>query len=83
MSGISGDAAMLYFIFHYLLQWPFPYDKPSQISAQPPRSLAHDPAIATYIETLDVLSMEISEYEKTLPRLVARDQIEKRWGCTL
>jgi len=29
-TGRNGDdAAMLYFIFHYLLQWLFPYDKPS------------------------------------------------------
>ena len=79
----ADDAAMLYFIFHFLLQWPFPYDKPSQISALPPRNLATLPSISAYIETLDVLSMEISDYDEALPQLVARHLIDRRWGWPL
>lgn len=83
MANNADDAAMLYFIFHYLLQWPFPYDKPSHITALPPKDLVSDPSIKDYIETLDVLAMEIFEYEEALPHLVARYQIEKRWKWPL
>jgi hypothetical protein len=79
----ADDAAMLYFIFHYLLQWPFPYDKPSQITAAPPKSLVNHPSIASYIETLDVLAMDVSEFEQALPELMASEQIERRWGWVL
>ena len=82
-SANADDAATLYFIFHYLLQWRFPYDKPSQVSALPPRRLRGDPSIETYIETLDVLSMDVAEYEKALPVLVDRRQIGKRWDWDL
>lgn len=80
MTQNADDAAMLYFIFHYLLQWPFPYDKPSQISAAPPKTLVSHPSIAQYVETLDVLAMNVSEFEQILPTLMASEQIEKRWG---
>ena len=79
----SDDAAMLYCIFHYLLQWPFPYDKPSQITAWPLKELPAHPLIRTYIETLDVLSKEVSEYEEALPDLVTRQRIEERWEGAL
>lgn len=79
----ADDAAMLYFIFHYLLQWPFPYDKPSQITAAPPKSLVNHPSIVSYIETLDVLAMDVSEFEQALPELMASEQIERRWGWVL
>lgn len=75
----ADDAAMLYFIFHYLLQWPFPYDKPSQITALPPRELPGHASIETYVETLDVLAMTTMEYEVALPALVARRRLGKRW----
>ena len=74
------NAAMLYFIFHYLLQWPFPYDKPSQITALPPKQLVSDPSIANYIQTLDVLSMDISEYDNALPQIADLNRIADHWG---
>lgn len=79
----ADDAAMLYCIFHYLLQWPFPYDKPSQITAWPLKELPAHPLIRTYIETLDVLSKEVSEYEEALPDLVTCQRIEERWEGAL
>lgn len=76
----ADDAAMLYFIFHYLLQWPFPYDKPSEITAWPPRKMVIDSSVGTYIRTLDVLSMNVSEYEVALPDLVNLQQAAAYWG---
>jgi hypothetical protein len=74
------DAAMLYFIFHYLLQWPFPYDKPSQISAKPLHELSTCSAVSTYIDTLDILSMNYAEFDQILPSLFTKEKIERRWG---
>lgn len=76
----ADDAAMVYFLFHYLLQWRFPYDKPSQISALPPRLLPSDPGIANFIETLDVLAMTRDEFAAALPALVDRARFLARWG---
>jgi hypothetical protein len=76
----ADDAAQLYFLFHYLLQWPYPYDKPSQIVALPPRHLPAIANVATYVETLDVLAMTPSEFEAALPRLTELSQLARRWG---
>lgn len=78
--GLADDAAMLYFMFHYLLQWKFPYDKPSQVAALPPRRLVEASDIEGYIETLDVLSMTTQEYETALPDLMNGEIIRHRYG---
>lgn len=79
-AGRSDDAALLYFMFHHLLQWPFPYDKPSHISDRPPHRLIEDPALESYIETLDVLAVTADEFEAALPQLVSLRKICRRWG---
>jgi hypothetical protein len=76
----ADNAAMLYFVFHYLLQWPFPYDKPSQISATPLSELVRDASLKNYIETLDILSMDTFEYDQSLSILFSKESIERRWG---
>ncbi|HEX2652913.1 MAG TPA: hypothetical protein VHN11_04600 [Xanthobacteraceae bacterium] len=74
------DAAMLYFMFHYLLQWRFPYDKPSQIVDCPPHRLIDHPELESYLETLDVLAMTPDEFDQALPALVTMDKIRRRWA---
>lgn len=79
----ADNAAILYFILHYLLQWPFPYDKPTQITALPPKKLVSNPMIKAYIPTLDVLSLDTTEYEAKLPTLIDLKDLKKiavRWG---
>lgn len=76
----ADDAALVYFLFHYLLQWRFPYDKPSQISATPPRRLYRHPDIAQFIETLDVLAMTPQAFGAALPKLVNLQRLASRWG---
>lgn len=75
----ADDAATVYFLFHYLLQWRFPYDKPSQISALPLRFLAEDPGIANFVETLDVLGMTREEFGTALKALVNETCFSRRW----
>lgn len=74
------DAALVYFLFHYLLQWRFPYDKPSQISALPLRLLPSHSKIKTYVETLDVLAMTPEDFSAELPRLIDATRFSERWG---
>ncbi len=76
----ADDAALLYFMFHYFLQWPFPYDKPSQVVATPPRRLPLDPLIATYVRTLDLLAMSKADFEAALPRIADLHQLADYWG---
>lgn len=64
------DAAIIYALFHYYLQWPYPYDKPSQVAALPPKSLSQSPRVADYIRTLDSLAMTQSEFREALPELI-------------
>lgn len=78
LSEQADDAAMLYFMFHYLLQWAFPYDKPSQISLLPLRQIAGDADIDLYIETLDTLAMTEREYVAALPDLMQFDRVRRR-----
>ena len=74
------DAALLYFIFHYLLQWPFPYDKPSQISAMPLADLVQIDDLSRYIETIDVLAMASDDFDESLSILFNKNSIESRWS---
>jgi hypothetical protein len=83
LSQTADDAAMVYFLFHHLLQWRFPYDKPSQISALPLRLLAANPEIANFVETLDVLAMTREEFGAALAALVDETCFSRRWGWRL
>jgi hypothetical protein len=80
---LADDAAAIYALFHYLLQWQFPYDKPSQIANEPPDRLfatphAESPDIANYVETLDVLAMTPAQFEANLPVLARFERLAAR-----
>jgi len=82
---LADDAAAIYALFHYFLQWPFPYDKPSQISNRPPFGLFAEPGaqaqeLENYVETLDTLAMAPAEFEAALPALVRFERLAARWG---
>jgi hypothetical protein len=83
--GVSGNfehnttlAAMVYSLFHYNLQWPYPYDKPSQVVALPPVELPESPRISDYLRTLDVLAMSVDEFRAELPQVV--DLMSNPWS---
>jgi len=85
---LADDAACIYALFHYLLQWPYPYDKPSHVSAMPPARLFADGAypgmpVAEYVETLDTLAMTATEFEAALPRLARFERLAARWSLPL
>jgi len=65
------DAALFHFILHFVMQWPFPYDKPSAIAAWPPDRLLRDPAMARYISTLDALVLSDAEWAEAAPSFLS------------
>lgn len=56
------EARLFHFILHCVMQWPYPYDKPSSIRAFPPAKLLSSRRIGEYLNTLDVLTMNDSEW---------------------
>lgn len=73
------ESAELYFLFHYGLQWRYPYDKPSHVTALPPTDLVSGGDQTRLCETLDVLVMTEDEYTAALPDLMRIDAIARRW----
>lgn len=63
-------AAIVYALFHHNLQWPYPYDKPSQVVALSPAELPMDPRIADYVRTLDIMTMTTNEFRIALPEVI-------------
>lgn len=63
-------AALIYSLFHYNLQWHYPYDKPSHVVAMPPAKFPKSPLVQRYIRTLDVLAMSPTEFREALPELI-------------
>ena len=57
------QAQLFHFILHCVMQWPYPYDKPSSIKAVGPATLLASPDIARYVDTLDVLTMTREEWQ--------------------
>jgi hypothetical protein len=63
-------AALVYALFHYNLQWPYPYDKPSQVVSMPLADFPKSPRIPEYVRTLDVLAMTSTEFREALPDVI-------------
>jgi hypothetical protein len=58
----SRQAALFHFIFHFVMLWPYPYDKPSTVRTTPPRTLLRSGRMARYIPFLDALSCARDEW---------------------
>jgi hypothetical protein len=66
------QAQLFHFILHCVMQWPYPYDKPSSIHALPPADLLASADVARYLDTLDVLTLTRDEWrERALGYLTA------------
>ena len=61
-SEVSLQAALFHFIFHFVMLWPYPYDKPSAVQATPPQKLVGSDRMARYIPFLDALSCARDEW---------------------
>jgi hypothetical protein len=58
------QAALFYYMVHFVWQRPYPFDKPSDIRRRPPTVLVDDPAACRYLETLDALTMTAAEWRQ-------------------
>jgi hypothetical protein len=61
-SEASQKAALFHFIFHFVMLWPYPYDKPSAVREIPPQKLVGTGRMARYIPFLDALSYVRDEW---------------------
>jgi hypothetical protein len=59
----STDAALFHFMLHYVMQWPYPWDKAGFVRDLPPHRLVASPQIARYLPMLDSLATLPQEYE--------------------
>ena len=63
---LDGDAcrqaALFHFIFHFVMLWPYPYDKPSTVRALPPRELLTSCGVERTIPFLDALACEPGDW---------------------
>ncbi len=64
------DARLFYYLLHYVMQWPYPYDKPADVRNLPMLDLIGSDEVGRFIPTLDALVASKSEYEKTTPDLL-------------
>lgn len=67
------QAALFHFLLHFIMQWPFPYDKPSCVQAQPPQRLFKAPVMRRYLPFLDALVLSNDEWRKQCIRFIAAD----------
>jgi hypothetical protein len=77
-SGSAHEATMLYAIFHLLLQWPYPFDKPRHLANNPPRKLVKNGEMNSYVETLDVMALTDLEWSEALPIYVNPAAMRRR-----
>ena len=59
---ISDDARLFYYMIHFVLQRPYPYDKASDLVRLPLHRLFASDAVETFLPTLDTLTMNRDEY---------------------
>ncbi|AMN43448.1 capsule polysaccharide biosynthesis family protein [Rhodoplanes sp. Z2-YC6860] len=63
LSNEQRDGARLFhFLLHFIIQWPYPYDKPSDIRRLPPANLLKGD-VAKYLPFLDALTLTAEEWE--------------------
>jgi hypothetical protein len=65
---IATDAQLYYYLLHFVLQQPYPYDKGADLRRLPPHRLVSGAEIARYVKTLDILTTPPSDFEAELDR---------------
>lgn len=56
------QACLFHFIMHFVMQWPYPYDKPSSVAKRAPAELVTSPEITDYLPSLDALTVKPAEW---------------------
>lgn len=71
-------ALLFYFVYHWVAQYPYPYDKPTGIARVPPHKLLTTMDMQPYLPYLDLIAMTKEEFAENLPRYLSADKILKR-----
>ena len=69
----SREAALFHFIFHLVMLWPYPYDKPSGVREKPIPRLLRSGQMELYIPFLDALACTRDEWTVRLGEFLAAD----------
>lgn len=60
------DARLFHFLLHFVMQWPFPWNKGGAVRDLPPDQLVRSPEIVRFIPTLDALATPTVEFRARL-----------------
>jgi hypothetical protein len=69
-------AQLFSYLFHFVWQRPYPYDKPSGVRQLPPSALIARGEISRFVETLDALAADPAEWRANVPRWFRADRDE-------
>ena len=67
----KGNARLFHFILHYVMQWPFPYGKPSDVQQTPLRKLLRSPIMQKYVPFIDALALTEPEWQERMPEFLS------------
>lgn len=71
-------ALLFYFVYHWVAQYPYPYDKPSAIARLRPRELVQAKGMEKYVPYFDLLSMDRREFHAAINDYLGANQIHER-----
>jgi hypothetical protein len=60
------DARLFHFMLHFVMQWPYPYDKASDILALPYHELLRSPEMKKYVPFLDAMTLPEAEWHQRI-----------------
>lgn len=71
-------ALLFYFVYHWVAQYPYPYDKPSGIARLPPAKLIATADMARFLPYLDMIAMDEEEFRTQSDRFLTAEQVWRR-----
>ncbi len=77
-AAISQNAALLYFLVHYVLQIPYPYDKPDDLRTMPPASLIGSSLFNKYVPFLELAAAIKDGIDPAFTAHLSAEKIEAR-----
>jgi len=79
LDAARGERALLfYFVYHWVMQYPYPYDKPSWIARRPPAKLLGSMDMKPFLPYLDLITMDAREFREEAHRYLSAEQILRR-----
>lgn len=68
-------ATLFYFVYHYVAQYPYPYDKPSGIARRPPADLLSSANVKKFLPFLDLLVTNKEEFLNNLMKYLNAEEV--------